>query len=219
MDYTNQTAGQFVVTLDGEALQLPAGRHSLNSIRSFLEMRALEKQRVLSVLFLDGEPVNLNLLFANTNGGSRIEAESISLNQLPLLLLNNAQAQVCSVREAVETAISLVLINSPSIACEVWWNIACQLKEPVLTLSLMPLGVCKACSNTSFDQLRKWQLEQIAAIVKEMDVVCQSLDTLKISDALENRVLNWLTKLDELIRLWLNALSAGYQLGVNYHAG
>ena len=140
MDYTNQTAGQFVVTLDGEALQLPAGRHSLNSIRSFLEMRALEKQRVLSVLFLDGEPVNLNLLFANTNGGSRIEAESISLNQLPLLLLNNAQAQVCSVREAVETAISLVLINSPSIACEVWWNIACQLKEPVLTLSLMPLG-------------------------------------------------------------------------------
>ena len=209
-------AGKILVVLDGEVLNLPAGRRSLNSIRCFLEARALEKQRVLSTLAVDGCPVNLTLPLADEGGFCRIEAESITLDELPLLLLTTAQQQVDRARESVETAVTLVLINNHSTARELWWDIARQLKDPILTLSLMPGNVCKLCGNVSFDRLRRWQLEQIAVIVREVDGACDFLDSMKISDALESRVLPWLQKLDELIQLWLAAVASGYQLGIKY---
>ncbi len=212
------TGEKIVVTLDGETVNLPAGRHSLNSIRSLLEALALEKQRVLSVLAVDGQAANLALPLVADGGFCRVAAESIALVELPLLLLTTAQQQVDSARESVETAVTLVLINNPVTARELWWDIARQLKEPVLTLSLMPESTCKLCGNVSFDRLRKWQLEQIAAIIHEVDKACDFLDSLKISDALENRVLPWLQKLDELIQLWLAVVSSGYQLRIKYPA-
>jgi hypothetical protein len=222
MDYHENmpagAAGKILVTLDGETVNLPAGRRSLNSIRCFLEAQSLEKQRVLSALVVDGHPANLALPLMDEAGFCRVDAESIALDELPLLLLTTAQQQVDRARESVETAVTLVLINSHAAARELWWNLARQLKEPVLTLSLMPGNVCQLCGNVSFDRLRKWQLEQIAAIVREVDGACDFMDSLKISDALENRVLPWLQKLDELIRLWLSAVSSGYQLGIKYSA-
>jgi len=199
-------------------VDLPAGRLSLNSIRCFLETSALKRQRVLAVLAVDGQPANLALPLPDAAGVSRVDAESIALDELPLLVLTTAQQQVERARESVETAVTLVLINRPAAARELWWSLACQLKEPILTLSLMPGKVCRLCGDVAFDQLRKWQLEQIAAIVREVDAACDSQDTVKISDALENRVLNWLRKLDEMIHLWFSAVSAGYQLGINYTA-
>ena len=58
------------------------------------------------------------------------------------------------------------------MARELWWNLARQLKEPVLTLSLLPDNACgPANGRASLTQLRKWQLEQIAAIIKDVDAV------------------------------------------------
>jgi hypothetical protein len=212
-----RSAGKFVVTLDGEVVILPEGRASLNSIRAFLEARALEKQRVLSTLSVDGHPISLSLPLVKEGGFSRIDAASIDLDEMPLLLLTTAQQQVDQARETVEAAITLVLINNHATACELWWSIARQLKDPVLTLSLMPETVCKFCGTVSFDQLRRWQLEQIARLVHEVDSACNSLDTLKLSDALEKRVLPWLQKLSDLVQLWYQTLSAGYELGIKYH--
>ena len=210
--------GQIQVTLDGEPVRVPAGRCSLNSIRCLLETFALEKQRMLSSISVDGQPADL----AGTRPGAavffRVDAESIPLGELPLLLLTTAQQQVDRVREAVENALTLVLINNRATARELWWNIARQLKEPVLTLSLMPDPVCKLCSSVSFERLRRWQFKQIATIVREVDAVCETGDNITISDALERRVLPWLQKLNDLVRLWYQAVSAGYQLGINYHA-
>jgi hypothetical protein len=206
------------VTLDGETVEVPAGRCSLNSVRCLLETIALEKQCVLSSISVDGQPADLGLAPAGTVKFSRVDADSIPLAELPLLLLATAQKQVDRIRRAVENTITLVLINNHATARELWWNIARQLKDPILTLSLMPEPVCRQCGSASFERLRKWQLQQIATIVREVDAVCETGDNLMISDALERRVLPWAQKLNNLIQLWHQAVSAGYQLGINYHA-
>ena len=130
------------------------------------------------------------------------------------LLLATARQQTERVRAAVENSLTLVLINNPSNARELWWNIAGQLKEPVLTLSLLPDNACgPTTGGASLTRLRQWQLEQVAAIIRDVDEACHSEDTIPLSNALENRVLPWLQKLNELIRLWHETVMAGERLG------
>jgi len=218
MNYANtglvESAGKILVTLDSEPVVLPAGRSSLNAIRSYLETLALAGQRVLAVLTVDGVPVNLALPLVAGGTFCRVDAETLPLDELPLLLLTTAGQQVDRARESVEAALTLVLINNQSTARELWWKIACQLKEPVLTLSLMPENLCRLCCGTSFQQLRRWQLEQIAVIVRKVDCACDSQDNILLSDALEKLVLPWLQQLDEYIRLWHDATQAGARLGI-----
>ena len=51
-----ETCGEIGITLDGLLVRLPSGRCSLNAIRCHLETLALEKQRILCSLSVDGEP-------------------------------------------------------------------------------------------------------------------------------------------------------------------
>jgi hypothetical protein len=210
------TRGEIEITLDGLPVRLPSGRRSLNAIRCYLETLALEKQRVLCSLSVDGEPVNISLPLIHQEAFCRIEAETIALNETSILLLKRALQQVEHAQECVETATTLVLINDIHVARELWWNLAWQLKEPVLTLSLLPDNTCgQANGRASLTQLRKWQLEQVAAIIKDVDKVCCSKDTIPLSDALENRVLPWLQELSEFISLWHETVMAGARLGIS----
>jgi len=218
MNYANTglvgAAGTVLVTLDSEPVALPAGRHSLDAIRSYLETLALAGQRMLAVFAVDGCQVNLALPLVNKGEFCRVDAETLPLDELPLLLLTTAGQQVGRAREAVEAALTLVLINNPATARELWWKIACQLKEPVLTLSLMPENLCRLCCGTSFQQLRRWQLEQIAVIVRKVDAAGESQNNIQLSDALEKLVLPWLEKLEEHIQLWHATTLAGARLGI-----
>lgn len=197
------------LTLDGLPVALPPGHRSLNAINCYLEMLALEKQRVLHSLSVDGLPLNLALPLGNPENFSRIEAETVALKDTSVLLLNTALQQTDRARECVETAITLVLINDACIAHELWWNLAGQLKQPVLTLSLLPDNC-----HTPLAQLRRWQLQQIAAIISDVDETCRSADIIPLSNALENRVLPWLQKLGELISLWRETVMAGSRLEI-----
>jgi len=207
------TPGDVLVTLDCETVALPRGRHSLNSIRAYLETIALGAQRILSEFVVDGVPVDLSQAL-ESRAFCRIEAVTMPLDQLPLLLLTTAGRQVQRARAAVEETLTLVLINSPQTARELWWNLAAQLKEPVLTLSLMPDNLCRLCCGTSFGKLRRWQLEQIAVIVQRVDAACETGDNIQLSDALEKLVLPWLEKLREHVGLWHEATEAGARLGI-----
>lgn len=219
MSYSNSgfvaSAGEILVTLDSETVVLPAGRNTINAIRSYLESLALAGQRVLAIFAVDGCPLNLSLPMADQRAFCRIDAETLPLRELPLLLLATAAQQVDRARASVEAALTLVLINDPATARELWWNLACQLKEPVLTLSLMPENLCQLCCGTPFHQLRRWQLEQIAIIVRKVDCACDSQDNIQLSDALEKLVLPWLQKLEEHIQLWQEATLAGTRLGIH----
>ena len=210
-----RAAESIVVTLDSEPVVPPAGRYSLNAIRAYLETIALTEQRVLSVFAVNGQPANLALPLIQPKVLSRVDAETIALEELPLLLLTTAGQQADRAREAVEAALTLVLINKPATNRELWWRIACQLKEPILTLSLMPEELCQFCCGSTFHKLRRWQLEQIAAIVRKVDAACETKDNIKLSDALEKIVLPWLQNLVENIRLWHDATVAGNFLGLN----
>jgi len=208
--------GEIEITLDGSPVRLPPGHRSLNAIRCYLETLALEKQRVLCSLNVDGEPVTLSLPLIHQEAFCRVEAGTVALKETSVLLLKRAIQQAEHARECVETAITLVLINDVHEASELWWNLARQLKEPVLTLSLLPDNTCEqADGRASLTQLRKWQLEQVAAIIKDVDKVCCSKDTIPLSDALENRVLPWLQELSEFINLWHETVMAGFRLGIS----
>jgi hypothetical protein len=205
------------IWLDGNPVELPAQRNSLNSIRCFLETVALERQRVLCAFHIDGYPTNLSLPLPDHHAFSRIEAESVELDETAVLLLKTALQQTNHARECVETALTLVLINDAQVARELWWNLARQLKEPVLTLSLLPDYLCQANSGSaSLKQLRKWQLEQVAAIIREVNAACQTGDTIHISNALESRVLPWLDQMNELILLWHETVLAATRLGIKH---
>lgn len=221
MNYKNskslESTGDVLVTLDSETVVLPPGRRSLNSIRSYLETVALANRRILGDILLDGRPVSA-LQPAASRRFSRIDAVTVPLGELPLVLLATASQQVVRARESVESALTLVLINDPATARELWWKIAGQLKEPVLTLSLMPGYLCQLWCGTTFQKLREWQLEQIAAIIRRVDHACDLQNNILLSDSLEQLVLPWLEKVAEHIALWENATSAGSRLGTGSNA-
>jgi hypothetical protein len=164
-------------------------------------------------LAVDGCAVNLTIPLDKISF-RRVDAVTVPLGELPLLLLTTAAQQVNRAQVSVEAALTLVLINNPATARELWWNIASQLKDPVVTLSLMPENLCLAWCGTTFHKLRRWQLEQIAVVVCKVDRACESQDNIQLSDALEKQVLPWLDKLAEHIRLWLDATQAGARLGI-----
>jgi hypothetical protein len=203
---------EIMVTLDCETVVLPAGRHSLVSIRTYLEFLALSCQRVLGEVVVDGNPVDLSQP-QDRRSFRRVDAITIPLTELPLLLLATAGQQVSRARASVEAALTLVLINDPSRARELWWTVASQLKEPVLTLSLMPEHLCQLWCGTTFGKLRRWQLEQVSLLLRRVDEACDLQDNIQLSDALEKVVLPWLDKLGEHIRLWHEATLAGTRLG------
>ena len=211
----NNAFDSLQVVLDGLPVGLPSEHRSLGAIRCHLEVLALEKQRILYSLNVDGQPVNLALPVLGQEDFSRIEAGTVALEETSLLVLKKAFQQTEYARECVETALTLVLINDGQVANEVWWNLALALKEPVLTLSLLPDHVCGTSDgHAPATQLRKWQLEQIASIIRDVDAACHSKDTIPLSNALENRVLPWLQNLSELIGLWHETVLAGSRLGI-----
>jgi hypothetical protein len=211
-----ETRDEIEVILDGLAVELPSGHRSLNAIRCHLETLALERHRILYSLSVDGQPANLALPLLDQRIFCRVEAGTVALEETALLLLKKAFQQTDLARECVETALTLVLINDGRVAHEVWWNLASVLKEPVITLSLLPENTCEPFDNrTPLAQLRKWQLEQIAAIIRDVNEACHSEDPIPLSNALENRVLPWLQSLSELISLWHETVLAGSRLGIS----
>ena len=108
------------------------------------------------------------------------------------------------------------MINDGVVAREVWWEVARKLKEPLLTLSLLPDSVYQPVAGcASLLQLRKWQLQQLAAIINDVDEACWSTPA-ALSNALENRVLPWLDKLQQTIFLWHQTVLAGLRLQTNW---
>ncbi len=206
-------SGKTKVLLDGLPVNLPAEYRTLNAIRCRLEAVALASQRILSSLTIDGCPVNLAMPMRQVRTIGLVEARTIALCDSSILVLKQALHQTEQARDCVETALTLVLINDAPVARELWWNLAPLLKEPVLSLCLLPDDACGSTpGGASPNQLRHWQLQQVAAIIRDAEAACQSDGTIPLSNALETRVLPWLDNLRELIRLWLETATAKARL-------
>lgn len=200
------------VKLDGTPVEIPADRRSFSAIRSYLESLALQQQRILCCLSVDGQPVHLTQPRKAMGSFAHVEAETMSLNEVPAQLIKAALQQADAVRARLQSAVELVLINDRTRARELWWNLSTALKEPLLTLSLVPASACGTAGGCASPlQLRKWQLEQLGAVIREVDEACASPDTTVLSDALEQRALPWLDGLRESMRLWNELLSLAPQ--------
>ena len=201
--------GGIEVFLDGLPIKLPAERRSLPAIRAYLETLALEEERILFSFSIDGERSHPSAPVTREPPVIRIDAATIDLDDTPLRLIRTARQQATRARVQLEKAITLVLINDGQIAREFWWDLARDLKEPLLTLSLVPEGAFGANdAGASARQLRKWQLQQLATIIREVDHACWTEDTKVLSTMLESRVLPWLDKLRALLELAQETLMA-----------
>jgi hypothetical protein len=198
------------VLLDGLPVRVPSGRRSPSAIRCYLDTLALARQRILHSFTIDGQPADPGRPLATDGTFRRVEGETFELEQLPLQLIKSAKQQCADARKSLESAIVVVLINYSDVARECWWDLARKLKEPLLTLSLLPEDL-RGGSNSvvSFAQLRRWQLEQLADILKDVDKACWSEDTRVLSNVLENRVVPWLNSLSDSLSLLHDTLCAG----------
>jgi hypothetical protein len=195
------------ILLDGSPVKLPPGRRSLNGIQSYLETLALEQQRVLCQLSIDGLPASLSRPAVNNRNFARVEAQTFHLDDMPLQLVRTALEQTAHAQSEVHSAISVVQVKEGMVAREFWWNLARQLKQPLLTLTLMPENLCgDSYGGVSPTQLRKWQLQQLGMIMKDIDEACWAEDPLILANALESRVLPWLESLQSTLELWLETL-------------
>jgi hypothetical protein len=201
------TGAALQVLLDGKPVVIPAQRRSLAAIRAYLEALALGQRRVLFSFRVDGARVNLAAALPTHPNFSRIEAETIVLAQVPLQLIKTAMLQTAEAKGQVQTAVALVLINSTAWAREHWWNLVRVLNQPILTLSLMPeTAYRRSPGGASLLQLREWQLEQLGAIIKDVDDAAWSDAPACLSNALEYRVLPWLHGLETSLALWHDTL-------------
>lgn len=198
------------VVLDGQPVAVPAERRSINAIRCYLETLAMERQRVLFTFTVDDEPEKNASGCGKNFTGIRVEGETVDLTEMPLRLIQTALQQTSDAQAEVESAVSVVLINGGRPAQELWWNLTRKLKDPLLTLSLLPEGLFGPVNGAASPlQLRRWQLEQLAAIIRDVDAACWSTDPVVLSNALESRVLPWLATLQQSITLLHETTLAG----------
>lgn len=174
----------------------------------------MEQQRILFTFTVVGGPAPAGGSAAEPGAFTRIEAGTVDLKDMPVHLLETALQQTADVRALVDKAVSLVLINERALARELWWNLTRKLKEPLLTLSLLPETICHPHEGGASPlQLRRWQLQQLGFIIKDVDATCWVDDPAALSNALETRVLPWLESLAELISLWHATVLAGVRAG------
>jgi len=191
------------VKLDGLTLEIPAERRTLGGICSYLESVALHQQRILCSLAVDGAPINLTQPPDDAKSFASVEAETMGLSDVPSQLIKAALAQTLSLRDRVQSAVGVVLINERKQALELWWGLSLALKEPLLTLSLLPENVYVVTEGqASLTQLRKWQLEQLGAVIQDVNNACEWDGATALSDVLEARVLPWIDKLHTSLNLW-----------------
>lgn len=207
---SSRPGSRIEVFLDGKPVALPPLRCTLPAIRSYLERLAMSEQRIICAIFVDGRPLGPDEAISGAEMFARVEACSMDLAQVPLHLLDTARQQTVHARERVAMAVTTVLINTTRQAREHWWNLTRDLKLPLVTLSLVPSNFFRAPNGSaSLLKLRKWQLQQLAVILKKVDETCWSADSLSLSNALESEVLTWLDGLRATLDLWYETISAG----------
>lgn len=204
------------VYFDGKPISIPAEYRALGAVRSYLERLALAQGRVLSQCVVDGRPANSSA-FDWANCSFRfLEAKTSSPVDLASEILRTTRKQTAEVRRLVETAVTLVLINDAPLSRRLWCELVCKLKEPLLTLALLPDSNYRRPDGcVSLPQMRRWQIEQYGCIIQQVNEASAFEDLSRLSNALENCALPWLQKLQDLIELWYETAQAGARLLVD----
>ena len=186
-----------LVTLDGKTLEVPQHvQDSLPAIRSYLELMALEQQRVVSVLSVDGQLVNLQCPRLEPAHFHRIQAQTISFTDLSRQLIATAHAQVRLLQTRVEAAAMQVLINDWPAVNRLWQEWVPEFMSPVLIIkSLRELCGVRLDELSIEDQQLSDHLAQFSPMWEHIERIFEQQDTIELSNALEQRLGPWLDRL------------------------
>jgi hypothetical protein len=196
------------VLLDGTPVKVPSGRRSVDAIHTLLEAIALERHRVL--WSFNVEPAaQPSEAWESERTPLRVIGLTFDLEDVPLRMVSIALEQTEDAKRNVLEVMASAIAAEGTVTRERWWKMARQLKQPLLTLSLLPENLFGDTTNTvSVMQLRRWQLEQLGATLREVDEACWSRDAQQLPKILEARVMAWLSKLGDSLELWREILLA-----------
>jgi hypothetical protein len=189
------------VLLDGRELKLPGHvRGSLPAIRSYLELLALQQERVVSVLSVDGHPVRFQVDLTELREFQRVQAQTISFAELSQQLIETAHAQVGALQTQVEAAAMQVLINDWPAVEKLWQEWAPAFLSPILIIkSLRDLCGTRIEELSLRRQTLAEHLAEFGPLWKRIEQTFEKRDILELSNALEQLLGPWLERLSDYL--------------------
>jgi hypothetical protein len=126
------------VELDGQAVSLPRQiESSLVAIRAYLEFLALQQRRVLSGFLVDGIEVRQIRNDAPAQGYRRIEADTITFEQLSLRLIQTACRQIDLLSRQMTDASLRIMISERDQILACWREWQPQFRSPLVSLGFL----------------------------------------------------------------------------------
>ena len=188
------------ISLDGRPLRLPAWNcATLPAIQAYLEGVALQKDRVLWSLEVDGVKYGLGQLTGSNAPATfrEIEASTIDFAQLSKRLLKTGLTQVEKLRVSMQEAALLVLINDPSVCHGLWLKWQEQLREPLVGLRALQELKGDRCGKLFTGKPLSQHLEDLVCINYEVENLFRAEDTgvadlIGFSEIIEHTILPWL---------------------------
>lgn len=192
---------QVRVTLDGQLVGMSQQiRASLPAIRAHLEALVLCQRRILHGLVVDGVTPDLQRPAWSFDTSDNVVAATIRFDELAFQLLRLAREQVGQLRARGEAAVPLVLINEWPGVQRICWNLLPDLKEPLVTLGLLPeLGRPTAGPLVAPAAICASQAQELGRIQQEVSGHCAFHDALASSDTLRHRLLPWLAQFHTML--------------------
>jgi hypothetical protein len=188
------------VLLDGAPIDSPENCRSLGGVRAHLEAVALKQHRIVYAFNVDGRPGDVQRL-GEDGDFFKVEAETVALDEMPLYLLSMAIHQLNRAYAQALSATDVLVTKDCCVAREFWWDLSASLRQPLLTLSLIPESKLGQSAGASQATLRKWQFEQLGAIISDLNEACWSNDVNVLRNALWARVIPWIESLQRSLDL------------------
>lgn len=190
------------VSLDGEPVIMPAPRiFSWAEIVDCLKQRALARERVLSVLLVDGVVrTGDEEILAGTPPKS-VMAVSVSFQELGGETIRIAREQVRRLAKQLEAAQLLILINDWPVAEQLWWELLPDLKAPLLELNfLWELGGARLLPSPESGVSLPELAERLGSIQAQTELqFTRRGDVAELVTTLEEKLGHWIGQLDQLL--------------------
>ena len=189
------------VILDGRELRIPDHiRDSLPAIRSYLELLAIQQERVLWDLSVDGTPVHSQADFRTLTDFQRIQAQTVTFTELTRQLIDTAQAQVRALQNRVEAAAMQVLINDWPAVEKLWQQWAPEFLSPILIIkSLRDLCGARMDELTLGHQTLAEHLAKFGPLWTRTEQAFERRDILDLSNAMDQLLGPWLAELSAFL--------------------
>ena len=190
------------VFLDGEPVIMPASRMlSWAEIVDCLKQRALARERVLSVLLVDGVVRTGDEEILSGGSPRSVMAVSVSFQELGGETIRIAREQVRRLAKQLEAAQLLILINDWPVAEQLWWELLPDFKAPLLELNfLWELGGDRLLPSPDSGVSLPELAERLGRIQAQVELhLRQRGDVARLVTTLEENLGLWIAQLDRLL--------------------